>query len=202
MNAGEDAELVRRCIDGDREGWDRFVDRFAPYLAGVLRRWLSRRPARVARLTTAEDLLQDCFLHFWNDDRKVLRRYSGASSLETFLRVTAIHHAVNRLESQERYLRSVTPDSRFQAGQGSDGTGLPPSGPGPLQELASREEQERVEEVTARLSPRERLLVRWIGRDGMSYEQAARLLKVAPSSIGPLYSRAVDHLRRLLREKQ
>lgn len=67
-------ELVRACVDSaDPEAWREFVRRFQPTIAGVALR--TARRWGEASADVLEDLVQETFLKFCDDDRRLLREF-------------------------------------------------------------------------------------------------------------------------------
>lgn len=193
MEKPDDANLLKRCIEGGEDAWREFVRRYAPYLSRVLRKFVLGRPAQVRRQATVEDLLQDCFLLFWKEDRKALRAFDGHSSLASYLRMIAIRNALNRMTEIDRFLRSTSPEEFPPA---------PPGFPAPPVELLRREREEEVQSVLSDLPSRDRLLIRFLWEEGLSYREAASLLGVSPDYVGSLVSRALERLRRRFDQKR
>lgn len=185
------AELLRRCIEGEEAGWNRFVERFAPFLRRTVRETLRIKVPHLARLSTIDDLLQDLFAHFLANDRRVLREYDGRASLQTYLRVTAVSRVLTVLRLQRRFQRSLRePPPGFQERETLD----------PQETLLRKESAEELEKALERLSPKERLAWLWIRRDGLDYRRTARLLRLSINSIGPLVHQAQEKLRRFLKK--
>lgn len=70
--------------------------------------------------------------------------------------------------------------------------------PGFEDPLLRMERAETVERAMSALEPEEALILRWIYWEGLSYARAARLAGIRENSVGPLLSRAREHLRRAL----
>lgn len=68
----------------------------------------------------------------------------------------------------------------------------------PEDALMAREDLERLRAALSTLEPDDRLVLRWIYWEGLSYAAVAGLLGVSPNSVGPLLSRARERLREKL----
>lgn len=187
----DDLELVRQCVGGNPDARRAFVRRFAPYLARVIREAMKRQAAPLARQTSVEDILQNCFLELWKNDQQVLRRYDGSTALSTYLRVIALRQTYQTIQTQQRF-----------AGLPAFETILERENPfpEPFRKLDREEQNERLEKALSRLSPRERMVLEWIRIEGMPYEDAARLLNLKRGTVAALLSRAQARLRDLLQE--
>jgi len=88
VETGSDAELVRRCLSGDRAAVAELYEQHAGPIARVLQRTLGP----VAEI---EDLVQTTFV----EAMESLERFRGASSLRTWLTRIALHGAHRHLRS-------------------------------------------------------------------------------------------------------
>src|SRR6476660_7328085 len=75
--------LVKAVLDGDREGFTRLYDRYAPLVHGILL-------ARVPR-AEVDDLVQDIFLHAF----KKLHTLRDSSSFGPWIAMIARHRAMD-----------------------------------------------------------------------------------------------------------
>ena len=83
--------------------------------------------------------------------------------------------------------------ARQDANRGRILAGVPPPDPmpGPESSMERREEVQEVRKVLNRISPRDREIL-MLRQEGFSYKEMARILEVAPSSVGTLLARALN----------
>ena len=112
----EEAEIVRRCQDGDLEAFESIYRRHGRSLFSLAYRM-------VGNLTDAEDLLQEIFLLAFDK----LPTYQGRSSLRTWLHRLAVNRCLDYLRSRAARNRSLTEsfDDRGHASSPSAGPGAP-----------------------------------------------------------------------------
>lgn len=184
-----DAELIRRCAEGDEGAWVTFVDRYGPRLTALARRMLARRggPADDA---SVDEVVADVFLALLRRDRLLLRRYDPTWRVMTYLGVLC-RTEVSRLLRRRR--RMLTP---FDAGEG-------PPAPGPVPDAAVEAQEElrrrvgRLRQALASLSARDRLLLELKYLEGLDYRAIAAALGVGEASVGRLLTRARRRLAKL-----
>ena len=185
-----DRELVRRCVDGDAGAWEDLVRRHAGLLYRTARKVLAGYGAADGEV---EDVVQHVFLKLWTEDRRRLRTWEGKSRLSTWLVAVARREALDRLKQAVRRTRRVT----------ALNGGLPEAlsaalSEGSAERLETDETAREVHEAVDRLPERDRLLVRLVYFDGVSYRDAARVLDVPLNSISPWLARARGRLATLL----
>ncbi|NCY02804.1 MAG: hypothetical protein EBX36_07805, partial [Planctomycetia bacterium] len=84
----EDRRLMSECLQGHREAWDAFVDRFLGLFAFVVDRTAAQRGIMISS-ADHDDLVADILLEILHHDAAVLRGFEGRSSLATYLAVVA-----------------------------------------------------------------------------------------------------------------
>lgn len=176
-----DAELARRCIEGDPSAWSEL-------LGGNLD-LIHRAVARVVGGSEAdvEDVLQTLFLKLMEQDCRRLRSFQGKSKLSTWLVAVARREALDLLDRRGR--TAAVPERPVSDPLGDPGTALD-----------AAQESKRVKAALDRLPPRDSLLLQLVCVDGASYEEAALLLAAPLNSISPWLGRAKERLKALLDE--
>lgn len=164
LEAQQDAALVRRLAEGDREALSALYDRHAPALYAVAWRILGEREA-------AEDLVHDVFLEAW----KKAGDYDPArASVRTWLILRTRSRALDRVVSAPRK-RTVSLEEESV-----------PEPIAPAAALEGRGDQERVQEALAGLSEEQRQVLELTFFRGLSSGDIAREIGVP---IGTVKSR-------------
>ena len=192
----DQAELLERCIAGDRTAWDALVRRHAGMMHAVVCRVLPPAPGD-GRNPDAEDVLQAVFLKLWDDGRRRLRTFRGRSRLSTWLVAVARREALDRIRSERvRARRTAEAAEQVLERFASD---LREHAPSPQEAALNGVEDARgFAAAVAQLPARDRLLVRLVYEDGCTYREAAALLGARENSIGPWLRRAQERLRGVL----
>lgn len=172
------ATLVQAAAAGDREAWNRLVDRFAPTVWAI---------ARGHRLNAADasDVSQTTWLRLVEN----LSRIHQPERVGAWLATTA------RRES----LRIIRLAGR-QVPSGDDLELLPDPGPVPTpdQNLIAEQRGRVMTELVEQLPTRSQLLLRLLSADSpLSYKDISEALDMPIGSIGPTRARALEQLRRL-----
>jgi RNA polymerase sigma factor (sigma-70 family) len=177
VDDGMVATLVRRARDGDEEAWSRLVERFAPLVAAVCRRY-----------GLAESDLLDVGQSVWLALLEHLDDLRDSRALAGWIATTARReclHVVARKGARQR-LELV---GEFDAPAGDlaeDVTDL----------VVAEERYAALREAFRSLSPQhQKLLLLLLHDPPMSYVEIGRTLGIAVGSIGPTRGRCVEHLR-------
>jgi RNA polymerase sigma-70 factor (ECF subfamily) len=178
MAAGaSDAELARKCRDGDPGAWRELVGRFSPLVY--------RLTLRMLRSTVeAEDASQKTFLRV----HRSLGTYDPGRPLGAWISRIAYHVALRRLgDSSARGLADVEPDELRDEGAA-----------GPEDGAEARETESLVDEALDRLSAQDRALVTLRYREGLSDAELAEATGMPVGTVKTRLFRARALLRRLL----
>jgi RNA polymerase sigma-70 factor, ECF subfamily len=183
--ANPDADLVERCLAGDRAAWDRLVRRYWKRVFKIAYKF-------VARVDEAEDLTQEIFVKLF----KALGSYDRRASFETWLtkisRNFCIDHYRRRRREDKRFTDEIDPDAI------------------PLDELVSRpdamlEQNDQVSIVRralAKLPPTYRRPVALRDIHELSYEEIAERLQLPEGTVKSRINRGRRELARQLRNLQ
>ena len=133
-----------------------------------------------------DNVLQQTWLKLLEEDSRRLRAYDPARPILPFLLGVAMNACRDYLK-KERLRRGNA------GGEALDWLEAPHKDEADLEALRK---------ALAGLPPRDRLLMTWVDRDGLSHARAARLLGLAPGSIGTLIARAHARLRELLEKSE
>ncbi len=187
-----DDELVAAFLGGDRGAFEQLVVRYQARVFGICMRLLGSRQR-------AEEAAQEVFVKVF----KNLDRFRGDSLFSTWLYRVTINHTRNvhshRTRRRERDHRSLDADSANEEGTSAP---LQLSDPSPSAEegLIADERVQHLREELLMLDPlwREILVLRDV--EGLSYEDTAAALSVAPGTVKSRLHRARTELRkRMLR---
>ena len=171
------AELVRRARNGDEAAWSQLVERFAPLVAAVCRRYGLAEPDLL-------DVGQSVWLALLEhlDDIREARALAGWIATTTrreCLQVVARKGARQRLELVGEFDVSV-------GDVGEDVTDL----------VAAEERYAALREAYRSLSPQHRQLLLLLLEDPpLAYVEIASRLGIAVGSIGPIRGRCIERLR-------
>lgn len=170
-----DADLVRRCLAGDRAAWAALLARYADLIHGLLHRAGLDAESRA-------DAFQEVSLLLW----KNLRRVKEAERLLPWIATTT-----RRVAWRDRKRRRAR-DARQAAAARPEATDETPE-----TSAAALEEEQAVRESLAAMEERCRRLLRALyfeaGAEG--YDEVARRLGIPRGSIGPTRRRCLERLR-------
>jgi len=185
-----DRKLVQRCLSGDPQAWEAFVDRFIGLVLHVVRHTARSRSFRLSP-QDEEDLVAEFFVTVIRSDFAVLRRFRSESSLATYLTVVA-----RRVVVREMLKRFSGPQPGDVAGphaafasRGATVFELPES------RISNREEVER---LMRSLTGSEADVVRLYHLEGKTYREISTAVGIPENSIGPTLNRARAKMRQAM----
>lgn len=188
-----DRELVEKCLSGEPGGWDEFVERHGPFLereaAFAMRRFGAGGDAALA-----QDALQEIYRALLENDRAVLRGYRGDGPLERYLAVVAVTRVANFLRARRNAsaLDPASLDARWLEAMAARELR---DAPDPLDREETRE---RLRAAFDRLSPRERVVLRFHYWDEVPLERIGRAFGMKTGAVKMLLSRARRQLKDIL----
>jgi RNA polymerase sigma factor (sigma-70 family) len=168
--------LVTRARNGDKQAWDELVDRYAPLIWSICRRYQLRQPG-------ADDVSQIVWLRLV-DQLAFLR---NPAALPGWLAITT-----------QRECGRVQRAARKQApGRSPDAAGLPDPVTGAVEaELLRAERHAALREAFRHLPPDSRRLIAMLIQDpAVPYAEISARLGIPVGSIGPARGRCLQQLR-------
>ena len=185
-----DADLVKRCQEGDTEAFDQLVGRYRTRVFGMIYNMVHSEQ-------DAWDLAQDSFLKAW----KSIGRFRGQSSFYTWIYRIVMNVTIDWLRKKQVkgsgaefddavQLKEIDPASRT----------VPHADALPHERMQHVEIRGRIDAAIAQLSPEHRAVILMKEIDDMQYHEIAEALGC---SIGTVMSRlfyARKKLQNLLRD--
>lgn len=141
----------------------------------------------------AEDAVQDAFLSAW----KHLDKFKGDAQMSTWLTVIVTNSARMLLRKRPRSLHLPIEGSDCDAETLPFSEVLPDGSPDPETQVRRRELNNRLQSLSAHLSPRLRKIIQLRGVEGLSIREAADILGLTDSAVKTRAARARQELKRL-----
>jgi len=93
----DDLEFVQRCVKGDKQAWDEFVDKYSRLIYNYIHSILKLKGVNQFSQDNIRDLFQDIFLLLAQDNFKKLRSFKARNgcSLASWLRRIVINHTID-----------------------------------------------------------------------------------------------------------
>jgi len=170
-------DLLTRARTGDKQAWDALVERYAPLVWGICRRYQ-------LSASDAVDAGQTVWLHLVDQ----LGDLRDPAALPGWLATTTRHECARVLRAAHRpHAAALVPDPGHFA---DEQTGMPE------QELLATERHAALRAALACLPPRgQQLLTLLTANPPMPYAQISATLGIPAGSIGPLRARYLQMLR-------
>ncbi|MHC5037005.1 MAG: RNA polymerase sigma factor [Planctomycetota bacterium] len=199
MKDSQERELVRHCIQHDRQAWERFVDTYGNYIYSVILNGL--RVGRYPSTTEdAEDIFAEVFLSIVEKDFHLLRSFQWRCSLKTWLWVIARKKVIRQF--RKKGIKTVPLlQQETIVEEGKNPQSLVSHEQAPPEAARIEEIRELLEETMAGLPDRDRLCLALYFFDGLSYKEISKVLEIPANHVGILIHRAKKRLEKKLQAK-
>lgn len=174
MGVRDERQLVAGAAAGDAAAFERLIRSHDETMRRLAHRMVGS-PA------TMDDVLQDAYLKAWRS----LGRFDGRSSFATWLYRIVANTCLDHLRARDRRAEASVDEGRD-----------PASGrPGPEREVVERD---RLQWALGAMPPEYRVAVLLVDGEGLTYDEAATVLDVAPGTVASRLNRARKALRVVL----
>ncbi|WP_432012520.1 RNA polymerase sigma factor [Streptomyces cucumeris] len=182
MHARSLNDLVDGCLDGDQDCWNRIVERYAPLIWAI---------ARSHRLSPAD--CSDVSQATWMRVVQHLDKLRSPERLAQWISTSARRESLKHLEKSGRNI-PVGGAEAFDRPE--------TSAPQPEDAALARERDDEVLAAFCSLTPKCQALLGLLVTDPpMSYDEISETLAMPRGSIGPIRSRCLAHLKKILQEQ-
>lgn len=184
-----DVRLMLRVRDDDAAAFEELMQRHQNRLVSLMAHLVGRRDM-------AEDLAQEVFLRVY----RARKRYVPGSKFSTWLYTIANNIALNALRglSRRREVNLAAKLSGENPVNPIEATAMAASGLMPTRQLDKAELRDVVKLAIATLNERQRMAVLLNKFEHLSYEEIAEVMKLSPSAVKSLLSRARSNLKEVL----
>lgn len=159
VQGGDEAELVRRCVAGDRSAFEHFYQGHRRMVAANLYRVLGER-------SELDDLVQEVFVIAFRG----MERFRGDAKLSTWLYRICVNVALGKLRTRAR---KPPPVSSAETPEG----GVEDSPESPERLMQRREDVARVYRALDKLAPKKRVVMVLHEIEGMDIKEIAAIVQ-------------------------
>ena len=175
------ASSYRRFLSGDESAFDEIIKAYRESLVFFINRYVNDPMA-------AEDIAIDTFLELLIHRH----RYSGKSSLKTYLFTIGRNKAIDYLRTKKRKTLVTLEEAEHE---------LPPT-PSPEVNIFQNETVKRVNAAMEKLPEEMRIALHLVYFEELSYDETARVMKKNRKQVDNLLYRAKNELRSILGKEE
>jgi RNA polymerase sigma-70 factor (ECF subfamily) len=192
----EDLNFVQKCIEGDSQAWDKFLERYSRLIYNYIFSVLRYKGAGYIGADTIDELFQEIFLSLVDDNFKKLKSFQSRNgcSFATWLRQIVVNKTIDFIRSRKDYV-SIDDSQSFDDGSIVDESLTVPEG------VFSREKFSLLQDCIERLGTEERFFLEMYINQGLSLDELKELLKVSRGTIDMRKTRIIDDLRECFKNK-
>ena len=194
----DDLEFVRSCTTGDRQAWDRFIEKYSRLIYSCVYGVLVSKGSAFAQSHT-QDVFQDFFCFLLSENFKKLRTFKAKNncSLASWLRQVAVNFTIDYLRktkttvsleeenSDELSLKDILEDSAKAAPDTLD----------------DKEMLSELRDCINLLSNEDKYFLELYLRQGLDLEELREHLRISRGAVDMRKSRLMERLRECFRSK-
>lgn len=196
----DDLEFVQRCMRGDKQSWDDFVEKYSALIYNYIYSVLDFKNFPPSP-ETVDDLYQEIFVALIKDDFKKLRQFQAknGASLASWLRIITINYTLD-------FLRRQKPTISLEESSLDEGRTLKdfledahsPSADGVL---LAKEKLDSLTECIRQLSDQEKYFLEMHIHRQVNLEDLKILLRISRSAVDMRKARIIQRLKECFRGK-
>jgi RNA polymerase sigma-70 factor (ECF subfamily) len=191
-------ELLNTCIQGNKDAWDAFVERYTNLIYHAINKTLKTYHAD-SLYQEINDIHNNVFLSLMENDYKKLRQYEGINgcTVSSWLMVVTTNSTLNIIKRQKSYIPidDATGDSMGVIEKISNPQSLPE------EELTDVEYGKILKELIKDLNTNDRLFLKLYYENELTPEEIAEILNITVSAIYSKKNRVREKLKKIAKKK-
>ncbi len=198
-----DQDLIVGCIEGKRDSWDAFVERFSRLIY-----WGIFKALEGTAFQESTDLCNEIFQEIFTRlvERDELNSLRELTSVRKFLSVMTCRATLDKLKALRRQEKSRVDMEKIILNEESGEesvmeTALEGAASNPADDVISKEREGVIGEVLETLSLKERACVEFYYVDGKAHREIGEILGMPQDTVSSIIRRAKEKLRLRLADK-
>lgn len=194
----DDLEFVQRCVSGDKQSWDEFVDKYSLLIYNYIHS-ASRAKGILFSQDVINDIFQEILLSLMEDNFKKLGSFKGKNgcSLASWLRLVAVTTTIDYMRTSKT---AVSIEEENDDGL-SIKDALPDVSEPALDAVTHKERLSGLTDCIEKLQTQDKYFLEFYINKGLSLEELRRLLNVSRGTVDMRRSRIVDKLKDCFKDK-
>ncbi len=193
-----DLEFARRCSEGDKRSWDKFVDKYSRLIYKYIHCVLNIRGLAFTQ-DSVSDIFQDIFVLLTKDNFSKLKSFKAKNgcSLASWLRQVTINAAID-------YLRKLQPMVSIEQENEDDlclKDILPADSILARDKISGEEKTFQLNDCIQKMVKEDKYFLELYLNRGLTLDQLKRHLKISRGAIDMRKSRIIDKLRDCFKSK-
>ncbi len=195
MHEKNDRYLIEACIKRDLVAWSGLIKKYSALIYVSIQNRL-KKYGLDAPIQDIEDIRQDIFSDIWNKDK--LSHIKNRDDISYWLAILSGNAAVEHFRSREerQFQNAVSLSHKIDEVELNE---ILPSGiPGPNDDLARAETEERIDLAIESLPGTEKIMIKLHLIHGKKYHEIAEFLGVPKGTVASYIKRAKEKLKKFL----
>lgn len=188
----DDLEFVQRCVQGDRQSWEEFVEKYSRLIYNYIHS-ISETKSSPLTQENINDIFQEIFLSLVADNFKKLRSFKAKNgcSLASWLRVIAINSTIDYIRTAKT---AVSIDEEVENAPSLKDV-LADESVSASESLVMKEKLRSLKDCIEKLEVQDKYFLELYINMGFSLEEIKDSLRVSRGSVDMRKSRIIDRLR-------
>lgn len=187
-----DLEFIQKCVKGDKQSWDEFVDKYSRLIYNYIYSVLNSAGSQLPQ-DNISDIFQEIFLSLVKDNFKKLKSFQGRNgcSLASWLRQVAVNRSIDYLR---RLKIPVSLDEDCEDNLGLKEI-LADDSLSVKETLTQDEKSRALKDCIERLDNNDKYFLKLHIHKGLKLEELKRHFKLSRPAIDMRKSRIIERLR-------
>lgn len=188
MDKNDERKLVQRCIAGNAEAWDEFVDRFSGLIYWAIKRKLNKYDCTYL-MSEVEDIYQRIFTSMW--EKKSLISVGERGNISPWIVVLASNFTIDfiRKKRTEENLLRHNLESEIRSRDEEE-------------TILLREDKRLLDEAIKLLNEKERAYLELNYIAGKKHKEIAEIFNTSINSVSTIIARAKNKIKRYIESKE
>ena len=197
MDEKDDPRLIEACLKKDLIAWSNLIKKYSGLVYISIENRLNKYGIS-ASVHDIEDIRQNIFSDIWKDGK--LSNITNRNDISYWIAVTSGNAAVEYFRSREARERKNTIPLRHKIDEEELNEIFPSGVPGPNDELARAETEERISLAIESLPAREKIVIKLHLIHDKKYHEIAEFLSVPKGTVSSYIKRAKEKLKKALKD--
>lgn len=192
-------KLIQRCIEKDRDAWDKFIKTFHDLVYQTVKlRFINSN--FIFQPQDLEDVTQNVFLKIWQKDK--LKQIRARSKVKAWLCIMSQNYAINYIRDKGKfnYRLSAPIGPSLESGNTLENT-LKSNSENPIQQAEFKELKVIIDNVIENLIPKHQLIIRLSTLYQKSHKEIAQILGISVNTVSSIIRRTKKKLKQKLEQE-
>lgn len=200
FNKYSEKDLLTACIQGDKNAWDVFVEKYTDLVYHTIHKTLKMYYSDFL-YQELEDIHNSIFLSLIDNDYKKLKQYKGINgcTVSSWIMIITTNTTLNFIKKGNKTHISLN-DTPEESKALIDT--IPDLKPSVIEQITESEQATLLGELMEGLNSNDRLFLKYYYEEELPPEEIAKIMNLTVSAIYSKKSRIIDKLQQIVKKKK